>query len=411
MRRLIVNPGTASAWEIPLAPGVISLGRNAENNFPIEHDSVSGAHCLLTVTDSGVLIKDMGSTNGTFVNDAPADEAVLLPGQTLRLGDVLLRLESDAEPTAAIPLPAGAKADAPAAAFCKIHPRALARLHCPRCQRNFCDACVSMRQGRTFCRACGVECQPLETAPASAGPEPSFFSMARGAFAYPLQGDGVILLVGGTIFLLVIDGAKYVLRFVPGYGWVLLLLLTVFGTGYLAAYLRRILTDTAAGEKAMPDWPEFTDFSSITSPFFQLVGTVVFSFAPAIALTIYAMTAKEGGAWLGWATTACILFGCAYFPMAFTAVAMFDSIGAVNPLLIVPSILRIPLEYLFTVALFAVILLVRWLGRTFLPDILPVPVLPAVLSGLLGLYLLAVEVRVLGQLYWAKKGELGWFRR
>jgi glucan phosphoethanolaminetransferase (alkaline phosphatase superfamily) len=141
-----------------------------------------------------------------------------------------------------------------------------------------------------------------------------------------------------------------------------------------------------------------------------LIGTVIFSFGPAIALTVYAAFASEGAPWLGWATTAAIVFGCAYFPMAFMAVAMFDSIGAVNPLLIIPAILKIPLEYLFTVALLAVILLVRWLCKTFLPGILPVPLLPSVLSSFLGLYFLTVEVRILGLLYWTKRRELGWFR-
>ena len=161
----------------------------------------------------------------------------------------------------------------------------------------------------------------------------------------------------------------------------------------------------------MPDWPEFTDFGSVASPFFQLLGTVIFSFSPAIALTIYALTATEGGPWLGWTTTAAIIFGCLYFPMAFLAVAMYDSVGAVNPLLIIPTILKIPLEYLVTVGLFAIILLVRWLGNKLLPGILPVPVLPSLLSNLLGLYLLTVEMRILGLLYWTKKREFGWFRQ
>ena len=100
MTQLIVNPGTESAWEIPLQPGVISLGRGPENTFPIEHPSVSSAHCQLTVTDSGVVIKDLGSINGTFINDAMVDEAPLTNGQTVRLGDVVLQFESDQIPRA-----------------------------------------------------------------------------------------------------------------------------------------------------------------------------------------------------------------------------------------------------------------------------------------------------------------------
>ncbi len=410
MRRLIVNPGTENAWEISLEPGVISIGRNPENNIALEHPSISGEHCILTVTDAGVIVKDLGSANGTFVNDTPTDETLLLPGQILRLGDVALQLESFSVPPQET---LARRTDSTSATrFCKIHPRAIARFHCLQCGQNFCDLCVNMRQGRTFCRACGVECEPLVPAAISGELELSFVAKARDAFLYPLKGDGVILLVTGTIFLLLIDAARFVVRFAFIYGLIAFIFLTIFGTGYLTAYLRRILTGTAMGEKAMPDWPDLTDFGSdVASPFFQLLGTVLFSFGPAIALTVYAAFASEGAPWLGWATTAAIVFGCAYFPMAFMGVAMFDSIGAVNPLLIVPTILKIPLEYLFTVGLFAVILLVRWLGKTFLPDILPVPLLPSILSSLLGLYLLVVEMRILGLLYWTKKDDLGWFRR
>lgn len=409
MHRLIVNPDTENAWEVPLQPGIISLGRSPENNVALDHASISDEHCLLTVTDAGVVVKDLGSANGTFVNGVPADDTMLPSGQLLRLGDVVLRYEADFNPSVETSRPAvGA---APATAFCKFHPKTVAHFHCPQCDRDFCDLCVNIRQGRSFCRACSTECEPLKAPVISDEGEPSFVGLARGAFSYPLKGDGIVLLLTGAAFFLLIDGAKFVLKFMPGYGWVVLLLLIVFGTGYLTAYLRQILTGTAMGEDKMPDWPEFTGFDSVASPFLQLIGTVVFSFGPAIALTVYAAFAREGAPWLGWATTAAIVFGCAYFPMAFLAVAMFDSIGAVNPLLIVPTILKIPLEYLFTVGLFAVILFIRWLGETFLPEILPVPILPAIFSALFGLYLLTVEVRILGLLYWAKRSELGWFRQ
>lgn len=410
MHRLIVNPDTDNAWEISLQPGVISLGRGPENNVPLDHASISDEHCLLTVTDAGVVVKDLGSARGTLVNDLPVDETVLQSGQVLRLGDVVLRFEADSN--ASVETPAPAADSVSAAAVCKFHPKAIAHFHCPQCGRDFCELCVNIRQGRGFCRACSVECEPLKAPAISNEAEPPFLALARGAFSYPFKGDGLMLLLTGTAFFLLIDGAEFVLKFMPGYGWFVLALLVVFGTGYLTAYLRQILTGTAMGEEKMPDWPEFTGFDSVTSPFFQLIGTVVFSFGPAIGLTVYAALVREGApSWLGWATTTAMVFGCAYFPMAFLAVAIFDSIGAVNPMLVVPTILKIPLEYLFSVGLFAVILFIRWLCKTFLPEILPVPLLPAILFGLLGLYLLTVEVRILGLLYWARKGEMGWFKQ
>jgi FHA domain len=414
MLRLIVNPGTESAWEIPLPPGVISLGRGPENTFPIEHPSVSSEHCQLTVTDSGVVIKDLGSINGTFVDEAMVDEARLANGQTLRLGDVLLRFESDQIPLAR-PVPGVVVQPQTAAVFCKFHPHALAKFRCPKCQRTFCDLCVSHRQGSYFCRSCSVECSPLNQAPLLAAPEESFFKQARGAFVYPLKGDGLLLLfLGGFLFLL-IDGVVYlatftVVHFLFLYGLVALILLTFFATGYLTRYLQNVLVGSARGENEMPDWPDLSDFSSeVTTPFYQMLGLVVSCFAPAILLAIYAIFAPQGGPWLGWATTASIIFGAAYFPMAFTAVAMFDSVAAVNPLLIVPSILKIPKEYALTIVLFGIVFVLRWLAVRVLPELLGIPyILPAIIGNFFGLYLLVVLMRILGLLYRTKKDELCW---
>ncbi|MEJ5239374.1 MAG: FHA domain-containing protein, partial [Limisphaera sp.] len=48
-----------------------------------------------------IVVRDLQSTNGTFINGEPVTEAVLKPGQILRLGAVELRLEEDTAPTAA----------------------------------------------------------------------------------------------------------------------------------------------------------------------------------------------------------------------------------------------------------------------------------------------------------------------
>lgn len=410
MLRLIVNPGTESAWEIPLQPGVTSLGRNPENNFAIEHSSVSSVHCQFTVNDSGVVLKDLGSINGTFVNDTMVEEARISNGQTIRLGDVVMRFESDLIPRAR-PVPGVVLKSEPAApAVCKFHPHAPAKFSCPQCKRTFCELCVNHRQGLHVCRACGVECVPLKPAPVQTVREETFFSLARGAFRYPLKGDGLILLLGGGLLFLLLDAAKFILRFVPGYGWVALLLVTVFGVGYLTRYLQKIVTGSAQGDIDMPDWPDVSDYSEeVTSPFFQLVGIAAFCFAPAAALKIYEVF-THNVPWVGWAMTVLIMAGAVYFPMAFTAVALFDSLAALNPMLIIPSILKIPKEYALTIVLFAVVLTLRWLAVSVLPEFLGINhVLPAIIGDFLGLYLLAVLMRVLGLLYFTKKEKLGWF--
>ncbi|MGA2864680.1 MAG: FHA domain-containing protein [Verrucomicrobiota bacterium] len=415
MPRLVVNAGSPDAWEIELRPGANSLGRSEENDFPIEHSTVSSSHCQIIVTGRDALIQDLGSTNGTFLEGQLVEQAVLRPGQTFQVGSVAMRYESEAAPQPAAGagvIPRAPPAPSPGAAFCKSHPRSAARFACPKCHYHFCELCVSTRPSggvaRKFCRACGVECTPLEARPVQAAPRaPSFASRLGSAFLYPLKGDGAVLLVTGTIFYALINAARFFARFAGLLGLVPLVFLGVFGTGYLICYLRRILTSSALGEEAMPDWPEVSEWSDIVMPFLQFVGTVVACFLPTIGVALFV---APDDPWRGSALVAAGLFGCAYFPMAFLAVSMLDSVGAVNPLLVVPSIVRIPLHYLVTVLLLAGVLAARWAGGYLLPMVLPVPIVPTLVAGLIGLYLLTVEMRILGLLYLTNKEQLGWFK-
>ncbi len=93
--RLLVNPGSEQAWEITLRPGVNRIGRGAQCDFPINHPSISTTHCEIIVSDAGVLLKDLGSRNGTFVNRSPVREVWLQPGQHVQFGAIDSTFEAD----------------------------------------------------------------------------------------------------------------------------------------------------------------------------------------------------------------------------------------------------------------------------------------------------------------------------
>ncbi len=370
MARLVVNPDSADAWAIELRPGRNSIGRSEENDFQIEHSSVSSLHCQIEVSGSTAIVRDLGSTNGTFVEGQLIEEARLRSGQVFSLGDVRVRFEAE---------PAAEPAPSPAS-----------------------QLGAARRPGG------GWSTRPVQKAP-------RFAARACGAFLYPLAKDGAVLLVTGTIFFSIIEAGKYFARYaaVKGMGLgslislAFLLLLTVIGIGYLTNYLRRVVTGTAMGEQAAPDWPDLTDFTAdILSPLFQLGVTMLASLVPAILVGAFVQGNEKWGEVAVWA--ACGLGGI-YFPMAFLAVAMFDSVAAVNPLLVVPSITKIPGPYLLTVALLAGVLAAKWSGDYFLPRVIPLPIVPSIISTLSGLYLLMVEARVLGLLYLVNKERLGWF--
>src|SRR5262245_21359071 len=100
MPRLVINPNTTSAWEVQLKSGANLLGRGFANDFKIENPSVSSSHCEIVLDGARAVIKDLGSTNGTFVNRAPVKEAVLQPGQTIHLGGVEILFQGDSVPLA-----------------------------------------------------------------------------------------------------------------------------------------------------------------------------------------------------------------------------------------------------------------------------------------------------------------------
>jgi len=91
-----------------------TIGRVEDNLFQIAEPSVSSHHCEVLLHGSDIVIKDLDSTNGTFINGAKITESVLKPGQTLRLGNVELRLDTGVPPAAGTPASAPAPAPAPA---------------------------------------------------------------------------------------------------------------------------------------------------------------------------------------------------------------------------------------------------------------------------------------------------------
>src|SRR6201992_3382384 len=82
-----------------------TVGRVEDNTFQIADASVSSHHAEILLRGSDIVIKDTGSTNGSFINNEKIEEKILKPGQTLRFGQVELRID-DGSPVVASPSPA-----------------------------------------------------------------------------------------------------------------------------------------------------------------------------------------------------------------------------------------------------------------------------------------------------------------
>jgi len=428
MARLVVNPGSPSAWEIQLKSGTNTIGRGFANDFKVADPSVSGSHCQITVDNGSVILKDLGSTNGTFVNRAPVTETTLQAGQTIHLGGVEMIFQSDAPlapalrvprmeqtgppPSLPPPMQTAAPVTMTGSQNCKFHPKTVARYLCNKCQLSFCELCVTTRPvggaAHKFCRRCGTECIPLQVQTNRSVGGQSFYRRLPSAFLYPARGMGIFVLIVSSLVLF-------------GLGFISAGLFSIFAKivffGYLFSFMQTIIHSTTAGEDEMPGFPPFDD---LFGGFLRLAGASLISFGPAFALFLIAFFNEESSAGSTYMIPALIL-GCLYFPMALLAVAMKDTPLATNPLVVIPAIFKAPLEYLLTVLILAGVMALRASGGPLIDSVFPRGLTThsmAKMFGYLGawtvwnfaaVYLLAVNMRILGLLYLSKKQKFGWF--
>jgi pSer/pThr/pTyr-binding forkhead associated (FHA) protein len=109
MAKLVIQNQGMTGRACELHTDRTTVGRVEDNTFQIADASVSSHHCEVHLRGAEIFIRDLNSTNGTFINDTRITESALKPGQTLKLGQVELKLESDGAPTPSISAPAPAK--------------------------------------------------------------------------------------------------------------------------------------------------------------------------------------------------------------------------------------------------------------------------------------------------------------
>lgn len=88
--RIVSGPQTGSV--IPLQEGQIVLGRGSDCTFPMESPGVSKHHAKIEVLAGKIIISDMGSSNGTFVNGVQIRNKSLQIGDKIALHQILLEV-------------------------------------------------------------------------------------------------------------------------------------------------------------------------------------------------------------------------------------------------------------------------------------------------------------------------------
>lgn len=170
MARLIPQGQGGVSEPIELRLGANRIGRGPHNDFSIDHFTVSSLHCEVTLDGDGMTVKDLDSTNGTYVDGQRIQKCALQTGQRLRLGSVELLAEVAA---VQVSIPAYQKPVVPpmlktasGKSVCLNHDFRPAVWKCTRCRHLFCTPCIHRlrrRGGKTLylCPECSGLCEVL----------------------------------------------------------------------------------------------------------------------------------------------------------------------------------------------------------------------------------------------------------
>lgn len=301
----------------------------------------------------------------------------------------------------------------------------MGRYLCDACKHYFCDLCVASRQegpGVKFCRQCGAELTPVQVKVVYNAPK-GFFPQIPGAFIYPVKGFGPLIIIISAILLM---GLSFFSPGVVKYGYLpetpnWTLVFRLLAMGFLFAFMQSVIHATAIGDDEMPGLPSMSNFwEDILLPGLQFLGLTLICFGPAIGIMAFSIYGPGGTGLPIFLLMAALVFGVIYFPMAFLAVAMLDSVMAANPIQIVPSIIRVPLEYFVTCLVLGIVVALPPIGDFLIALMFPLALHTSdmgpmfgylaalVFWKLFGLYLLVVGVRILGLLFRCKREKLGW---
>jgi DNA-binding NtrC family response regulator len=92
---LVVVTGKARGQRLAVRNDRVRIGKATDNDLVLPDDTVSRHHCELSRSESGILVKDLDSTNHTRVGPTQIREATVEPGSTITVGDVELILRTE----------------------------------------------------------------------------------------------------------------------------------------------------------------------------------------------------------------------------------------------------------------------------------------------------------------------------
>ena len=94
---LEILDGDRAGDVLPVGDAVLRIGRKSGNDLVLADEKTSGVHCEIAPEADRLVLKDLGSTNGTRVNARDITESPLSPADTIQFGSIEFIFEDGAD--------------------------------------------------------------------------------------------------------------------------------------------------------------------------------------------------------------------------------------------------------------------------------------------------------------------------
>ncbi len=96
--KLVMFKADGQRKDIPLTESSTIIGRGEDCGLRVPLLAVSRHHCELSIDGDTLKVKDLGSSNGTYVNNDRINETLLVAGDRVSIGSVIFTVQIDGQP-------------------------------------------------------------------------------------------------------------------------------------------------------------------------------------------------------------------------------------------------------------------------------------------------------------------------
>ena len=102
MSKLVLKFASSTLKEVPLGTRPVTIGRAPDNDIPIDNLAVSNYHARVYVEAGSLVVEDMNSLNGSFLNDIRVERAMLKDGDSILIGKHYILVDQEHDAAAAL---------------------------------------------------------------------------------------------------------------------------------------------------------------------------------------------------------------------------------------------------------------------------------------------------------------------